>query len=409
MRIIAELHSHSSYANACSDRLNLENIEISASKKGIDVVSTGDFTHPSWIKLLEEKLEEYSKGIYTVKGSKTGIKFVIGGEVNCSYIKDGKARSVHVCVIAEDIGTARQIIDLLSKYGELKSDGRPTLRISLPEFVEKIRSVSKKSLIFPAHIWTPWYGVLGSFSGFNSIAEAFEDKKDEINAIETGLSSDPEMNWMVSELDKYAIISGGDAHSPEKIGRELTALSVADISYDEIFDSIRKKRIEFTIEFYPEEGKYHYDGHRKCGISVNPEEHSGSICPKCKRGLTIGVLHRVMELADRKRGYMPKGAAPFFKTIPLYEVIALAYRKSENSSFVKEKYMGLVEKLGKEVDILLKLGEKEISEYDPIIAKSIKNIREGKVKITPGYDGVFGKIELNESERGKEGQLKLFD
>lgn len=403
MRYIADLHVHSKYAGACSDALTLENMNHAALEKGIDIIGTGDFTHPNWISEIKSKLEE-ENGVYKLKGSKSA-SFVLSAEV-CVIFESGKGvRKIHNCILAPDIGSVEAINDAIKKFGKLESDGRPILSVQLSEFVEILHGIDKEIFVFPAHAWTPWYGVFGSFSGFDSLKEAYEDQVSHIHAIETGLSSDPAMNWRVSSLDKYALISGSDAHSLPKLGREAVVLeSDKPPSYEELIGRITEKKFASTVEFYPEEGKYHYDGHRKCGVSFSPEEAKkyNGICPVCRRRLTLGVMHRVEELADREEGFKPKGAIPFVSMVPLQEIISYVSRKGTASEYVKNTYGKLVKEFGSEFRVLLDSSIEEIRKVDGELAQAIENVRERRVSITPGYDGVFGVVDILNRETPKK-------
>ncbi len=411
MDFITEMHMHSKYARACSEQLTLENMAAAAQEKGIQIIATGDFTHPEWFKEIKGRLVEDKPGLFKVRGAKEATRFLLATEICVSYSKNkdlkgnlsvfdktGEVKRFHNCVMAPSIEVVEQINAAISKFGNLSYDGRPTLNMSAAALVELLRSIDKRILIFPAHAYTPWFGVLGSFSGFDSIGEAYEDQAMHIHALETGLSSDPAMSWRISSLDKYALVSGSDAHSLPKIGREATIFSMdeKDLSYDSITSAIKNKKLKSTIEFYPEEGKYHYDGHRKCNLSLSPEqaEKYHDVCPVCGKRLTLGVLHRVEDLADREPGYVPKGAAPFVHVIPLQEILAFISKKSTYSVYVKSTYAKLIERFGTEMNVLLNSDIASLEEVDKNLARAIENVREDKVKIKPGYDGVFGIIDV---------------
>lgn len=419
MECIADLHMHSKYAMACSEQLVLENMDAAAKEKGIKIIGTGDFTHPAWLPELKSRLSETAPGMYSLKGSSTGTRFVLSAEV-CTIFEDkaGKFRKIHHCMLAPNIEVAEQVNAALSKHGDLRSDGRPTLtKITPAELVEKVYSISDEMFVFPAHIWTPWFGVLGAFSGFNSMEEAYEDQAKHIYAYETGLSSDPPMNWMVSKLDKYALISGSDAHSLPKMGREAVVLSMEeqDMSFKGLTGKIKNKDMKMTVEFYPEEGKYHYDGHRNCNISLSPEEAAkyNDRCPKCGKQLTIGVMHRVDELADREFGEKPSDAVPYVHAIPLQEVIAYVSNKAQTSSYVKATYAKLIDRFKSEFNVLLKADIDQIREEDKELARAIGVIREDKANVIPGYDGTFGIIDIfnqskSNSDKGKQKRISEF-
>jgi uncharacterized protein (TIGR00375 family) len=411
MDFITEMHMHSKYARACSEQLTLENMAAAAQEKGIQIIATGDFTHPEWFKEISGKLVEDRPGLFKVRGGAAPTRFLLATEICVSFSKNkslkgnlpvfdktGEVKRFHNCVMAPSVEVVGQINAAVAKFGNLSYDGRPTLNMSAAELVELLRSIDKRIITFPAHAYTPWFGVLGSFSGFDSIEEAYEDQAQHIYALETGLSSDPSMSWRISGLDKYALVSGSDAHSLPKIGREATVFSMEekDLSYDAIVDAIRNKRLKSTIEFYPEEGKYHYDGHRKCNLSLSPEqaEKYHDVCPVCGKRLTLGVLHRVDELADREPGYVPRGAAPFVHAIPLLEVLAFISKKTVYSAYVKDTYAKLIERFGTEMNVLLKADVASLEEVDRNLGRAIENIREERVTIKPGYDGVFGIIDV---------------
>ncbi len=408
MECIADLHLHSRYAMACSDQLTLANIDATAKEKGINLVSTGDFTHPTWFKELNSRLEEAGKGTYSLKGSTTGTKYLLGSEV-CTIFEDktGKPRKIHHCILAPSMEVADSINSELAEFGDLHSDGRPVLNKLTPAgLVEILHSINSDTLVFPAHLWTPWFGALGAFSGFNSLDEVYEDQSKHIRAFETGLSSDPKMNWTVSRLDKYAMLSGSDAHSLPKMGREAVILDLdKDFSYHNVASKIKSKDLKMTIEFYPEEGKYHFDGHRNCNISISPTvaKKYNDRCPKCGKKLTIGVMHRVNDLADRELGFMPTDAVPYVHAIPLREVIAYVSKKGEYTTYVKLAYSNLIQKFGTEFNVLMKSDMDSIAEVDKDLARAIGIIREDRANVVPGYDGVFGIIDIfNEAKEGKE-------
>src|SRR3989338_3335354 len=322
MKIISDLHIHSRFSRATSNTLNIPNLEKYAKIKGLNLLGTGDFTHPEWIKELKNELTEDGSGILKTK---TGFNFLLQTEISLIYSQDGKGRRVHNIVLAKNLDIVDQINTQLRKKGRLDYDGRPIFGISCVEFVEFMKNIDKGIEIIPAHIWTPWFSMFGSNSGFDSIKECFKEKTDEIHAIETGLSSDPAMNWRLSQLDNLSIVSFSDLHSywPWRIGREATIFN-CKLDYDEIIKSLRNKSIEMTIEVDPNYGKYHLDGHRACNVCLEPKESikNKNICPKCKRPLTVGVLQRVEHLADRNEGFKPKDAKPFKSLIPLSEILS---------------------------------------------------------------------------------------
>jgi len=399
-KIVADLHIHSKYSRATSPKNDLENLAKAAEIKGIQVLATGDFTHPDWFKELQE-LKESEQGLFTYKNSKT--RFILSSEISCIYSKNGKVRKIHMLILAPSLSVVEKINQELSKIGNLRADGRPILGLDAKELVKIVLDVSSDCFCIPCHIWTPWFSVFGSKSGFDTLEECFEDYTKYIYAVETGLSSDPAMNWRLSGLDKVSLISCSDAHSLPKLAREACVLDV-DLNYNSIIEAIKtKKGFLYTIEFFPEEGKYHFDGHRACNISLKPQEHKG-ICPVCKRPLTIGVLSRVNELADRKEGFKPKNAIPFKSLIPLQEIIAECFDVGPLTKKVQAVYNNLIKK-SSELDILLHINTNDI--FPAIIGEGIERVRQGKVKIEPGYDGVYGQIKIF-SEKERASQKTLF-
>ena len=401
MNLVCDFHIHSKFSRATSQKMNLENIAEICEKKGIDVVATGDFTHPIWFEEIKQKLEE-DNGLLYLK-NKRDVAFILSVEVNNSFNFEGKERKVHNVILSPSIEVSEQINELLSKFSKLDVDGRPTIAMSNAEMLERLKEISKDIEVFAAHAWTPWFGVFGSKSGFDSLKDAYEGKEKELLGIETGLSSDLEMNFCVSALDNFTLISNSDAHSLEKIGREANVIEAKEKSYKEIIKAIKEKKVS-TIEYFPQEGKYHYDGHRNCGVSFSPEETKkfNGICPVCRKPLTIGVLHRVFELGDRQLGYIPKNAQKSIHLIPLIEIISKVTKKDIYSIEVEEEYNRLTKRF-KEIELLSKTPIEEIREINENVAIAVKNVREGKVKITPGYDGVYGKIEIE----GFENSFKL--
>jgi len=413
MKFIADFHLHSKFSRATSFRSTLENFSKWMKIKGIKVLGTGDFTHPEWFKNLKEKLEEAEPGLFRLKNSKDENRFILTTEISCVYSKRGKLRKVHLIIFAPSFEAVKKINQRLSFVGNLNADGRPTFGSDAKEILKTVLSVCENCLIVPSHAWTPWFSIFGSRSGFNSIEECFEDYSKYIFAIETGLSSNPEMNWRLSALDKITLISCSDAHSPENIGREANIFEGEELSYEAVVGAIKKVRnlkpktlnLIYTIEFFPEEGKYHYDGHRNCGIRLSPKEtkkYSG-ICPVCGKPLTIGVLNRVEQLADRPEGFKPQGTVPFLSLVPLKEIIADAINQGVDTTEVEKEYKKLIEKFKNEFEILLKVNGKELKNVTlPEIAEGITRVREGKVIIEPGYDGVYGKIRIFSKEEKKD-------
>jgi len=389
MNVIADLHLHSRYARACSKNITLPNLEKYARLKGLSILGTGDFQHPKWLPELKENLEDNGKGILMTK---TGYPFVLQTEISLIYTQDGKGRRVHNVVLAPNFEVADQVVEFLGSKGRLDYDGRPIFKIPCYEFVEQLRGISEDIEVIPAHIWTPWFSVFGSMSGFDSLKEAFKDQTKHVHAIETGLSSDPAMNWRLSQLDDVALISSSDSHShwPWRIGREATVFDMKEMSYKELIKSIKENKIIETIEFYPEEGKYHFDGHRTCGVCLSPKESLANkqICPQCKKPLTVGVASRVEALADREEGAKSPNAKPFRNLIPLSEVIAHSIGSPVASKKVWEQYFKLVKAVGNELAVLSANYEELAKHVDPKIASTISQVSKAKWK--PGYDGVYG-------------------
>ena len=392
MKIISDLQVHSRFSRATSKQLNLENLEKFAKIKGLNLLGTGDITHPEWLKELKQGLTEDGTGILK---SKSGFNFVLQGEVSNIYTQDGKGRRIHNLILAENFEIAEQIQEALKKKGRIDYDGRPIFGFNCIELVEMMKNIDEKIEIIPAHAWTPWFSLFGSMSGFDSVEECFKDQTKHIHAIETGLSSDPAMNWRLSQLDKFTLVSNSDAHSfwPWRLGREANVFDI-DLNYDNLIDAIRnKKGFLYTIETNPEYGKYHIDGHRACNISMKPEDSlkNNNICPNCKKPLTIGVLQRVEKLADREEGYKPKDAIPFKSLIPLSEILSVLLGSGVASKKVFSEYYKLIKNFETEFNILLNTTKEDLIKVtDEKIADAIITVREGKVKIKPGYDGVYG-------------------
>ena len=400
-----DLHIHGKYSRATSTKMNIEEINRFAKIKGLKIVGTGDFTHPMWFRELKEGLDEVDEtGLYVLKGRRScEVYFVVTGEVSTIFEHQGEIKKIHHLILIPDFETAQQISDRLAKYGDLSSDGRPTLNMGAPELVEEIMEVSTECMVIPAHIWTPWFSLFGAFSGFDSIEDCYQDQTKNIHALETGLSSDPPMNWRLSSLDGYTLVSNSDSHSPWpwRIGREANALVVYELTYKGLVDAIIGRgvnRVEFTIETDPSYGKYHWTGHRRCGVSMSPVEaiRIHNICPVCGRKLTKGVSQRVEELADRPEGFKPKNTPSYIHLLPLSEIIqATKGYSSPNVRQVWNVYSKLTDRFGDEYTVLMEAPAEEIAEIaDSEIARSIISVREGRVKVTPGYDGVYGKIDL---------------
>ncbi len=399
--IIADFHIHSRYAMACSKSITITSLGETAQTKGINLLSTGDILHKDWLAEADDSLEEInSSGLFRLKNSDIKTKFILGSEVSTIFTDKGKVRKIHNCILLPNMESVKNLRDRLSKYGKMDSDGRPILSMTAAHFVEELFSTERNSFIFPAHIWTPYFGALGSISGFDSIKDAYKDQAKHIYAIETGLSSDPPMNWMISNLDKYSLISNSDMHSLMNMGREANMVDIKPekATYSSVIESIKNKeskKIKRTIEFYPEEGKYHYDGHRDCHFSSDPLSQDITLCDVCGKPLVMGVLHRVMDLADRPKGYEPKGHVPYTNIVPLMEVISYSLKKGKYTKTVKDMYDSLIKEFSTEFDILLQADIDMITEASTDeIANSIRNIREKNIKIKPGYAGVFGSVDM---------------
>ncbi len=423
MRFIADLHIHSRYSRATSKDMSPESIWKWAQLKGITVIGTGDFTHPQWFKELNEKLESSLNGLFRLRkdfrtnnipdSCKADVFFLLSAEISCIYSKNGKTRKIHSILFVPDFTDAAKINVALSKIGNLNADGRPILGLDARELLKILMNEAPDGMLIPAHAWTPHFSVFGSESGFDSLEECFEELTPHIYAIETGLSSDPPMNWRLSALDKITLISNSDAHSPNKIGREANIFDT-EISYKAMMDALKtKKGFLGTIEFFPEEGKYHYDGHRTCSISLSPKEtiKHNYLCPICGKRVTVGVMHRVEKLADREDGFSPQGAPPYYSIIPLPEIIAEVLKVGVNSKAVANEYQKLLQKLGSEFKILMDVPLNDIEQAgSPLLREAISRMRIGNVHIAPGFDGEYGKIKIFEAVERKEikGQGMLF-
>jgi uncharacterized protein (TIGR00375 family) len=423
MRFIADLHIHSKHSRATSKDMSPEAIWKWAQIKGIRVVGTGDFTHPGWLKELSEKIEPAGNGLFKLKeeyepngvpeSCKGEVSFILSAEISSIYRKNDKTRKVHSLILVPDFSNAARINLVLSRIGNLNADGRPILGLDALELLKIVMDVSPSAVFIPAHAWTPHFSVFGAVSGFDSLEECFEDYATSIYAIETGLSSDPAMNWRLSALDNITLVSNSDAHSPAKMGREANIFNT-DISYQSIMNALKTRQgFLGTIEFFPEEGKYHYDGHRACGMSLSPEEtiRQGYLCPKCGKRVTVGVLHRVEKLADRPSGYKPKGAPPYYSLIPLAEVIAETIGVGVASKAVDREFQRLIRGLGNEFSILMDAPIQDIEQVSSrLIGEGIDRMRSGNIYVAPGYDGEYGKIKIFDSAERKEvrGQATLF-
>lgn len=423
MRFIADLHIHSKYSRATSKSMSPESIWRWAQLKGITVIGTGDFTHPQWLAELKEKIEPSGSGLFKLKkefqtddipdSCRADVYFMLTAEISCIYSKKGRTRKIHSIIFVPGFDIALRINAALSKIGNLNADGRPILGLDAKELLKIAMDVSPEAVFVPAHAWTPHFSVFGAASGFDSLEECFEELTLHVYAIETGLSSDPQMNWRLSALDKITLISNSDAHSPSKIGREANIFD-AEISYDSIKNAIRTRNgFSGTIEFFPEEGKYHYDGHRLCGVSLSPKEtvKYNYLCPVCGSKVTVGVMHRVEKLADRKDGFKLLEAPSFNSIIPLPEIIAESLKVNVNSKAVDNEYFRVLKKFGNEFKILMDIPLEDIEANDlPLLKEAISRMRSGKVRISPGFDGEYGRIKIFEAVERKEikGQTMLF-
>lgn len=445
MRFIADLHIHSRFSRACSPALVLENIDAWCRIKGIDIVSTADFTHPRWFEDLKIKLEPIEQeGFYTIKKefkpdvpppielSQKPTLFICGTEISCIYSqgqsKDGKnkVRRVHNCVHAPSIEVVEKINKELAARGcKLGSDGRPIIGMNSKDLLTLLLEIDQRNVLIPAHAWTPWFAIFGSKSGFDSIEECFGDLSKHIFAIETGLSSDPKMNWRVKELDNVALVSSSDAHSLPNLGREANMFEgeEKDLSYDSIMEGIKnaapnrtedsKIKLTGTIEFIPDEGRYHYDGHRDCKMRLHPSETKkhGGLCPKCKKPVTVGVLARVEELANQPENREPEAHPDYWGLVEVDKIIADSLGiKSRKSKAVDNLYWDLIAKAGSEMNVLLNLSLDELKNItDARIAEAIKRVRNGKVTIDPGYDGEYGVVKIfSDDEKLEAKQKTLF-
>lgn len=407
MKMIADLHIHSRFSMATSKEGTPENLDFWARKKGISLIGTGDFTHPVWREELKERLVSEGNGLYRLRDAYVkeesrkfpgeGTRFVVSGEISSIYKKNGKTRKVHNVILLPSLEAADAMAQRLEKIGNIHSDGRPILGLDSHDLLEMMLDVCPEGILIPAHIWTPHFSALGAKSGFDSVEECFEELAPYIHALETGLSSDPAMNWRISKLDRYQLVSNSDAHSPSKLGREANLLDI-DCSYEGLYRAIQTgEGLEGTVEFFPEEGKYYFDGHRKCGVSLSPveAERLGGICPVCGKKLTMGVDHRVEQLADRAEGFVKKDGKKYESLVPLPEVISTCMGYSAASKKVQGCFEQMIQTLGTEFDILRNVPSEDIKSCaGERIAEGIENVRTGNVKRIPGYDGEYGKIEL---------------
>src|SRR3989338_5096524 len=426
MKFIADLHIHSYLSRACSPKLKPGSLNRWCQLKGITVLATGDFTHPRWFQELQEKLIPAESGLFQLKpdlaavidkdipeSCRAPVRFLLGVEISSIYKKNDRVRKVHNLVFAPSFEIAGKINASLEKIGNIRSDGRPILGLDSKKLLTILLGISDQAYLIPAHAWTPHFAVFGSESGFDSLEECFDELTPNIFAIETGLSSDPLMNWRISNLDKITLISNSDAHSPEKLAREGNLLDT-QLSYDGIFGAFKRKKgckLLKTLEFFPEEGKYHVDGHRKCKVSMSPEEtiKRKGLCPECEKPVTVGVLHRIAKLADRKNPKKPEQAADYEHIVPLKEVIGQTLQVGASSRRVDAQYHQLLSLFGNEFYILRELPVKQLEkEGYPLLALALNRMRQGKADVSPGYDGEYGVISLlKEKDFVPTGQLAL--
>ncbi len=430
MEFIADLHLHSKYSRAVSQAMILPEMAKWALKKGLNIISPGDWTHPLWLREIKSQLEEASSGLYRLKSKEESPFFLLTSEIASIYKQGEKLRRIHSLIFAPSLDAVDKINkELLVRGCNLSSDGRPIVGLSVKNLLELVLAIDQKAMLIPCHIWTPHFGIYGSASGFDSLNEAFSDLDKYVFAIETGLSSDPAMNWQIEELQNRAILSFSDAHSLPKMGRECTVFTIRNdnlkskISYNDIYSAIKRDpksnlRISYTIEFYPEEGKYHFSGHRNCAVVKGPDdtEKDGDICPVCKRRLTEGVLYRVGQLSSKRlldsteekesksgiKWYTDKTKTqpPFVKLVPLIEIIAEALSSTVAAEKVRNQFDRLVGKFGSEISILLKAPVSEISSFsNERIAEGIAKVRKGTIVIKPGYDGEYGKVKIWNDEK----------
>lgn len=400
MRVIADLHLHSKYSRATSPQMNIRSLALWGKKKGINLLATGDFTHPVYAKEMKDLLVEDGSGFLFLP-EEPETKFVINGEISCIYKHKGKTRRLHLLIFVPNFAVADAVRVALNERGcNLKSDGRPIIGLSGKDVLALCLAIDPHIMVIPAHAWTPWFAIFGSKSGYDSLEECFEELTPEIFAVETGLSSDPAMNWRWSALDNITLISNSDAHSPLKVGREANVFELADLTYDELRHVLKtqdKNKFKYTIEFYPEEGKYYYDGHRSCNIVFSPEESKrhNNLCPICHKKLVLGVDNRLVTLADRSDTAMPPNKIPFKSIIPLYEIISEVVGFSVKSKKVMGIYEEMLRKGKNEFHILLDLPINEITKISmQQMAVAIQRMREGNVRKQPGFDGTFGKIRV---------------
>ena len=410
-KFIADFHIHSKYSRATSREMDVEHLSHYAQIKGITLMGTGDFTHPSYLAELKQQLEPLGNGLFTHQGT----HYILTAEVCNDFYVEGRGKRIHNIIFAPSFQAAERINAQLQAHGRLASDGRPNLRLDARDLVRLVLNVDPDCFVVPAHVWTPWFSLFGANVGFDTVEECFGDQTPNIYTLETGLSSDPPMNWRLSALDRFSLISNSDAHSPPKIGREVNVFDT-ELDYRSILSALKNRdngKFLYTVEFFPQEGKYHYDGHRRCDVFLAPREsmRSNDRCPKCGQRLTIGVMHRVEELADRPEGYVPPGAIPCKHLVPLLEIIAEATGKGVETKGVQVIYDSLVQRFGSEFHILLDLPAEVLrAEFPGRVGQAVLKVRQGELEIRPGYDGVYGQVRIfgEQGEGGREDQLSLF-
>ncbi|HQP91922.1 MAG TPA: endonuclease Q family protein [Candidatus Omnitrophota bacterium] len=392
--------------------MDIPHIADWAKLKGINLMGTGDFTHHLWLEELKRFLEPNGKGLFIHKG----IHFILTAEISSIYSKNNRTYRIHNLILAPSFKIVDEINRALGSVGNLASDGRPILGLDAADLARIVFDIDENRMLIPGHIWTPWFSLFGSNSGFDRIEDCFEESTQKIFALETGLSSDPLMNWRLSALDRFSLVSNSDSHSPSKIGREANVFN-CDLDYFQIREVLKnkdKKKFLYTIEFFPEEGKYHYDGHRLCGVCLSPEESkkNSNRCPKCKKPLTIGVMNRVCQLSDREAGFIPKNAIPYKNLVSLDEIIAEAKNLGKATAGVEKEHRGLISRYGTEFEILMSVPQEELNRsVNPKIAEGIARVRADRVRLDPGYDGEYGKVHIfgtDEDKKLSEEQMSLF-
>lgn len=408
---VCDFHIHSKYSRATSKDMDIPTLSRWAKIKGIDLLGTGDFTHPQWLTELKRDLEPVEYGIY--KHGDT--LFMFTAEVSNIYFKVGRSRKIHNIIFAPSFDVVTEVNKALAEYGNLHADGRPILSLESDKLVKKVLAIDKDCMIIPGHIWTPHFSLFGANSGFDAIEECFEEETENIHALETGLSSDPLMNWRWSSLDRFTLVSNSDSHSPRKIGREANVFS-EKLGYKGILAALKAKdkaKLLYTVEFFPQEGKYHWDGHRKCNIRLSPSEamQVRNTCPTCGRRLTIGVMHRVVDLGDREENFVLTSAPGYKHMVPLAEIIGNALDVGADTAGVEKEYNKIINTFGSEFNVLLNVPEEDLKKRcSPKIAGGILKVRQGNVNVLPGYDGVYGEVKVfdGKDEATGEKQLSFF-